>query len=233
MKAISLVALLAAPLVTEAHYIFNRLIVNGKSIGGEYAYVRKNSNSYNPAFTNDIVNSNDLRCNKGAKPGGTATYTVQAGDVLGFKLFNNEFIEHPGPGFVYMSKAPGSVADYDGSGDWFKAWEKGLCSGSPGQDGAWCLWQKDRIEFTVPKNVPPGEYLVRVEHIGLHEGHVGKAQFYIECYQLKIEGPGGGNPSPLFKIPGIYKTNDPGIAFNKWNNPKSYVMPGPKLWDGK
>ena len=233
MKATNFVALLAAPLFTEAHYIFNRLIVNGKSIGGEYAYTRKNSNSYNPAFTSDIVNSNELRCNKGAKPGSTATYTVQAGDVLGFKLFNNEFIEHPGPGFVYMSKAPGSVNDYDGSGDWFKAWEKGLCSGSPGNDGSWCLWQKDRIEFTVPKNVPPGEYLVRVEHIGLHEGHVGKAQFYIECYQLKIEGPGGGNPSPLFKIPGIYKTNDPGIAFNKWNNPKSYVMPGPKVWDGK
>ncbi|KAF2180596.1 lytic polysaccharide monooxygenase [Zopfia rhizophila CBS 207.26] len=231
MKSLSLIALLAAPLA-EAHYIFNRLIVNGKSIGGEYDYVRKNSNSYNPAFTNDIVNSNELRCNKGAKPGSTKTYTVQAGDKLGFKLFNNEFIEHPGPGFVYMSKAPGSVNDYDGSGDWFKAYEVGLCGGSPGNDGSWCTWQKDRIDFTVPKTVPPGEYLVRVEHIGLHEGHVGKAQFYIECYQLKIEGAGGGNPSPLFKIPGIYKTNDPGIAFNKWNNPKSYVMPGPKVWDG-
>jgi hypothetical protein len=25
-------------------------------------------------------------------------------------------------------------------------------------------------------DIPAGEYLVRVEHIGLHEGHVGKAQ---------------------------------------------------------
>ena len=118
MKAVALLAL-AAPLA-NAHYIFNRLIVNGASIGGEYAYTRKNSNSYNPAFTSELMNSNDLRCNKGAKPI-SATYTVKAGDKIGFKLFNNEFIEHPGPGFVYVSKAPGAVADYDGSGDWVRS----------------------------------------------------------------------------------------------------------------
>lgn len=85
MKAVALFALLA-PLGANAHYIFNRLIVNGASIGGEYAYVRKNSNSYNPAFTSEIVNSNELRCNKGAQPGNTATYTVKAGDKIGFKV---------------------------------------------------------------------------------------------------------------------------------------------------
>lgn len=89
MKTHSLLALLAASLV-EGHYIFNRLIVNGKSIGGEYAYFRKNSNTYMPSFTDEVVNSPDMRCNKGAKPGNTATYTVAAGDKIGFKLFNNE-----------------------------------------------------------------------------------------------------------------------------------------------
>ncbi|ORY03311.1 glycoside hydrolase [Clohesyomyces aquaticus] len=232
MKCAALVALLAASPLASAHYIFNILIVNGQTMGGEYAYVRKNSNSYNPVITSEIVNSNELRCNKGAKPGSVPTYTVKAGDKLGFKLFNKEFIEHPGPGFVYISKAPGSVKDYDGSGDWVKVMETGLCGGKPGTDTNWCSWQKDRLEWTVQQKIPPGEYLVRVEHIGLHEGHVGKAQFYIECYQLKIEGSGGGTPSPLVKIPGIYQANDPGIAFNKWNNPPSYVMPGPKMWDG-
>lgn len=85
---------------------------------------------------------------------------------------------------------------------------------------------------TIQKNIPAGEYLVRVEHIGLHEGHVGKAQFYIECYQLKIESSGTGTPGPTVKFPGAYKASDPGIAFNKWNNPKSYTMPGPKVWSG-
>lgn len=65
MKAVYLTALLAP--LAQAHYIFNRLIVNGQSIGGEYAYVRKNSNSYNPSFPNEILNNEDLRCNKGAR----------------------------------------------------------------------------------------------------------------------------------------------------------------------
>lgn len=234
MRPSALFSLGLAAAATEAHYIFNILIVNGVAQGGEYAHVRKNSNTYMPSFTSEVVNSPDLRCNKGARAGdGTKTYTVKAGDKIGFKLFNNEFIEHPGPGFVYMSKAPGSVASYDGSGDWFKAYETGLCKGNAASDGNWCSWQKDRLEFTIPAKTPPGEYLVRVEHIGLHEAHAGKAQFYMECAQLKIEGPGGGTPAPLAKIPGIYKANDPGIAYNKWtSNPAPYVMPGPKVWDG-
>jgi hypothetical protein len=74
--------------------------------------------------------------------------------------------------------------------------------------------------------------LVRVEHIGLHEGHVGKAQFYIECFQIKIESSGTGKLGPTVKIPGVYKATDAGIAFNKWNNPKSYTFPGPAVWNG-
>ena len=37
MKAFAALAALLVPL-TEAHYIFNRLIVNGANVGGEYAY---------------------------------------------------------------------------------------------------------------------------------------------------------------------------------------------------
>jgi hypothetical protein len=148
MKPVALFALLA-PLGANAHYIFNRLIVNGAAIGGDYAYTRKNTNSYMPSFPNEVINSPDLRCNKGAKAGGVPTYNVKAGDKLGFKLFNNEKIEHPGPGFVYISKAPGKVADYDGSGDWIKVMESGLINPSqPGVDTAWDSWQKDRLEVS-------------------------------------------------------------------------------------
>jgi hypothetical protein len=157
MKFAALAALAAAS-GANAHYIFNRLLVNDKAIGGDYAYTRKNTNSYEPSFPADIINSNDLRCNKGAKAGNTPTYTVKAGDKLGFKLFFNEFIEHPGPGFVYISKAPGSVASYDGSGDWTKVMQSGLKNPStPGVDTAWESWQKDRLEWTVQKEVPAGE----------------------------------------------------------------------------
>jgi hypothetical protein len=234
MKASLALSLLAAPFAAHAHYIFSQVFVNGALKGGDYTYIRKNSNTYMPSFPSEVINSPDLRCNKGAQPGSTGTLAVNAGDKIGFKLWYNEFIEHPGPGFVYMSKAPSSVNSYDGSGDWFKVYETGLCgSKRPNVDGDWCTWQKDRIEFTIPSNIPPGEYLVRVEHIGIHESHVNKAQFYMECAQFKISGSGGGSPSPLVKIPGLYSANDPGIAYNKWtNNPAPYYMPGPTVWSG-
>ncbi|KAI5358091.1 putative auxiliary Activity family 9 [Septoria linicola] len=132
-----------------------------------------------------------------------------------------------------MSKAPGDVASYDGTGDWFKAYENGV-SGSASEDTNWVTWQKDRIEFTINPEIPDGDYLVRAEHIAIHEAHVGKAQFYMECAQLRVTGGGNGTPGPLVKIPGLYSAEDPGIAFNKWapNGAAEYVMPGPAVWGG-
>src|SRR6185436_8051369 len=103
MKSLSLLALVALPL-TNAHYIFDILYVNGKAITGrDYDYVRKNTNSYMPSFTDEVVNSNDARCNKGAKAGSTQTYSVNAGDKIALKLFNKEFIEHPGREYLNLS----------------------------------------------------------------------------------------------------------------------------------
>ncbi|KAK5955679.1 hypothetical protein OHC33_003320 [Knufia fluminis] len=224
----SLLAGLVAVSAAEAHYIFSILTHNGKQVGTDYTYIRKNTNTYMPSYTSEVVNSPDLRCNKGATNAASQTYTVKAGDTVGAKIWNRETIEHPGPAFVYMSKAPGSVSSYDGSGDWFKVWESGpTCGGGPGTDTAWCTWQDTEMSFKIPANIPSGEWLVRFEHIAIHEGHVGKAQFYMECAQLKIEGGStGGTGSPAVKIPGVYKSTDPGIALNKWNNPTSYTMPG-------
>ena len=36
--------------------------------------------------------------------------------------------ESKGPGMVYMSKAPNDVQSYDGSGDWFKIFQEGVCN---------------------------------------------------------------------------------------------------------
>ena len=35
-----------------------------------------------------------------------------------------ELSDEQGPGAVYLSKAPGDVREYDGSGDWFKIDER-------------------------------------------------------------------------------------------------------------
>ena len=96
-------ALLAAPLSINAHYIFSQLIVNGAAVGSDYSYIRQNTNSYMPSYTDDVINSENLRCNEGATSAASETYDVIAGDTVGFKLSFDEYIEHPGPGFVYMS----------------------------------------------------------------------------------------------------------------------------------
>lgn len=168
-------ALLAAPVV-QGHYIFSQLIVNDQPVGGDYEYIRKNSNDYQPSRF-ELLNSEDLRCNKGALSSPASTYEAKAGDSIGAKLWNNEFIEHPGPGMIYMSKAPGAVSDYMGDGDWFKVWESGPENGPANVDTSWGTWQKDRMTFTIPEDIPEGEYLVRFEHVGIHENHVGKPQF--------------------------------------------------------
>ena len=51
----------------------------------------------------------------------------------------------------------------------------------------------------------PGDYLVRVEHIGLHvAGTKGGAQFYISCGQLEVTGSGSGSLSPTVKFPYVF-----------------------------
>jgi hypothetical protein len=229
----SLIAALQAAPMVHGHYIFSQLIVNDKAVGSDFQYIRKNSNSYMPSFTSDVINSKDLICNKGGLDSKASTYAVKAGDIIGAKLWYNELIEHPGPGMVYMSKAPGDVSNYMGDGDWFKVWESGPTNGPANKDTSWGTWQKDRMTFTIPKDIPDGEYLVRFEHVAIHENHVGKSQFYMECAQLSVTGGGAGSPGPLVKIPGLYTAQDPAFTYSIWDGvDKGYKMPGPAVWSG-
>lgn len=146
-------------------------------------------------------------------------------------------MEHPGPLQVYMSKAPGGdTKSYDGSGDWFKVSEQLLCS-SPSngavQTDALCMWGEDRIEFTLPARVPEGEYLIRAGNIALHGAHVGEAEFYYACAQVKVEGssPKAWAPRRTVKIPGVYQTDDPSINFSIWDSTITEYTPtlGPQV----
>lgn len=47
--------------------------------------------------------------------------TVTAGSKIGFKLDGEKTIYHMGPVSMYLGKAPGKAANWDGSGkSWFK-----------------------------------------------------------------------------------------------------------------
>jgi hypothetical protein len=79
-----------------------------------------------------------------------------------------------------MSKAPtGNVQEYEGDGEWFKIWEKTLCDESGDlTKGAWCTYGMSEFEFQIPAATPAGEYLVRAEHVGLHDAQNNEAEFF-------------------------------------------------------
>ncbi|KAF4266506.1 hypothetical protein LV164_001696 [Aspergillus fumigatus] len=238
---LSLLASVALVPFVSAHYFFDVLVIDGKETRSN-EFVRSNTRpaKYNPTkwknirddMTPDML---DFRCNKGAFTfaGQTGTAEVKAGSKLAMKLAVGATMQHPGPALVYMSKAPSSAKTYEGDGDWFKIHEEGVCNKNADfTKDAWCTWDKDRIEFTIPADLPDGEYLIRPEHIGLHGAHDGQAEFYYTCAQVKVVGGGTGTPGPTIKFPGGYKKDDPSFNFSLWNGYKDYPMPGPTVWTG-
>lgn len=240
----STVVICAVAQVANAHYFFDTNIINGAAQPG-FKYVRQSTRqtkynpikfSSNPAADirdNSHIDSADIRCNQGATTAGsTQTLTVNAGDEVKFKLAVGAKMQHPGPGFVYMSKAPSTAAAYDGSGDWFKIYEEGVCDGGDFTSTAWCDYGRDTIAAKIPKDTPNGEYLVRVEHIGVHRSHVNQPEHYVSCMQVKVQGGGSGTPGPMVKFPGAYKASDPYANFSIYNGRKAFPMPGPAVWAG-
>ncbi|KAK4141054.1 glycoside hydrolase [Dichotomopilus funicola] len=222
MKSI-LPALLGLLPAVSAHYIFQQLTVGGTKYPA-WEYVRRNSNPswlQNGPVTD--LSSTDLRCNVGGQvSNGTETVEIAAGGEFTFTL--DTAVYHAGPVSLYMSKATGDgvVADYDGSGDWFKIWDWGP------EGSNWPL--RDSYTSNIPKCISDGEYLLRIQQIGLHNPGAAP-QFYISCAQVKVTGGGSATPSPTAPIPGAIKADDPGLTVNIYNGAiTNYVVPGPAVF---
>ncbi|KAF1837465.1 glycoside hydrolase family 61 protein-like protein [Decorospora gaudefroyi] len=227
-----LTPLLLLASTAQAHYRFSKLVLNGVPETTEWTSVRQTKNyQTNSGVTS--VTSPDMRCFQN-RPG-TGTATVAAGDTLGFVA--SPAISHFGPVQFYMAKVPDSanINTWEPAGNvWFKAASIATV-GSPLTSGAstWPAYQKSQVEFTIPKNVPSGKYLVRVESIALHQASsVGGAQMYLSCAQVEVTGGGNGTPGPLVAFPGAYSPNDPGLRWSYYPIATSYRAPGPAVWDG-
>lgn len=197
MKTFTIVAAVAAlASQASAHYIFQYL-----DNGGQYQNVRRNTNMNSPVTD---LSSNDLRCNVGALTGGsTTTATVTAGTTHTFTL--DQAVYHQGPVSFYMSKAPSgvSLSSYDGSGDWFKIKDIGPTFTSQ-CSATWNMAKSYTV--TIPKSVPNGDYLLRVQQLGIHNPYPGGIpQFYIVsiclllrdgCKLTKCCSPAHKSPSP-------------------------------------
>ncbi|KAL2209134.1 hypothetical protein CC79DRAFT_1367330 [Sarocladium strictum] len=221
---------LAVAAVADAHYTFGRLVYDGTTYN-EWEYVRRTLNEYSNGPTDGVAN-NQIRCYE-KTPGDTSTKTlaVTAGSKIGFKAGN--VIGHPGPAAFYMAKVPSGQTAKTWSGEgavWFKIWEEETQFTSAGPK--WPVSQDaTEIDVNIPSCLSSGEYLLRIEHLGLHGAStVGGAQFYVACAQIDVSGGGSFTPSTnsLVSFPGAYSPNDPGILFQLyWPVPTSYVNPGP------
>ncbi|KAF1363575.1 hypothetical protein EJ07DRAFT_102282 [Lizonia empirigonia] len=135
---------------------------------------------------------------------------------------------HLGPIMVYLAKVDSALTTTVTGLKWFKIYEDGLDS-----NGTWAVTRlynnKGKVEFTLPKCIPNGQYLLRAEIIALHAASTYPgAQLYMECAQINVTGGGSATPTTV-SFPGAYKGTDPGIKFQLyWPVPTSYVIPGPR-----
>ncbi|RGP67030.1 murein transglycosylase [Fusarium longipes] len=243
----STLALAALSQVASAHYFFDVATVNGQD-SASFQYIRDftRPTKYNPIkFSsnpsadirdNSFADGEDIICNQGATGTGSQTEVadVKAGDVITFKLGVGAKMGHPGPTLAYMSAAGSDVKSYKGDGDWFKIMEEGVCNaGGDFTKDAWCNYDSPSADVKIPEGTPDGQYLLRVEHIGIHRSHVNQPEHYVSCMQVSVTGGGSGTvDAEMVKFPGAYKDTDEYANFSIYNGAKDFPMPGPKVWSG-
>ncbi|KAG8697665.1 hypothetical protein FRC09_007721 [Ceratobasidium sp. 395] len=233
MRAAAIVAALAAASTAHAHATFQYLWFNGVDQG--------NKCTRQPASNSPVsnLNSNDLACNVNGNNPASAICSVAAGTKASVEMHqqpgdrscSSEAIggNHDGPTIIYMAKVDNAASAIGSSANWFKVAQTGLVSKD--------YWGTDvmnancgKVEFTIPSDIAPGNYLIRAEVIALHvAGSVGGAQLYMSCYQINVTGGGNANPATV-KFPGAYKSNDPGILFDLYGSYTSYTIPGPPVY---
>ncbi|KAE8130702.1 glycosyl hydrolase family 61-domain-containing protein [Aspergillus pseudotamarii] len=248
-----LIAVLGVSHTGLGHYVWSALILDGERTA-DYKYVRKDQRppgDENVPVTD--IESSDIRCNYGGTSTGTSVDIANV--TAGSTVWEHENIYHPGPIMVYMSKADGNVKSYDGSRDWFKIAELGGEPECPEANVAgltsqflfdpylritkrhshaikWPALGKTEFHFTIPSKTPSGQYLLRIEQVGLHRAQeIRGAEFFISCAHINVIEGGSGHPMPMVEFAGAYDWTDPGLLVNIYDT-SCYALPGPPVWEG-
>ncbi|KAL8288193.1 hypothetical protein RB597_000337 [Gaeumannomyces tritici] len=216
-SSVSLAAVFALPLVqlASAHGHVSSVSVNGGSriqtANPNWFYLPVDQRLNTPGWRalnqdNGFVEpsafgTSDIACHKSATPGQTYI-EANAGDRLTI-YWDTWPDSHHGPMLNYLAPCSGECTSASaGSLSFTKITEGALISGS--NPGNWVtdtmIRNKFASDLTIPRDLAPGNYVLRHEIIALHAaGQQNGAQAYPQCLNLKIRSGGskklsGGTP---------------------------------------
>ncbi|KAF2262480.1 hypothetical protein CC78DRAFT_569769 [Lojkania enalia] len=255
MKAILFLGQVGALISSvHAHYYFSIFVVN-KTETPEWKYIRDvaieegfGPYTWQKGRPQYDLDSPDFVCGRSAflAANKTETADVVAGDIVGFHLTHefddsgNYDIFHQGYASAFLARAPNDdITSFSGVGydKWFKIDFVGASMDAI-PPGGWITYQKTSINFTIPERVPPGKYLLRLEHImNRRNNEINEPECYIQCAQVNIMGQGGGVfiNEDFTKFPGAYSIDDEKFTKLSTLEPMEYNKeqgPGPAVWTG-
>ncbi|KAK4199492.1 glycoside hydrolase [Triangularia verruculosa] len=235
----TLATLLALTPLISAHATMFSVSVNGKDQGdGRNKYIRSPK-------TNDPVRdlqSPDIVCNTNGGTPVPSFVSAPAGATLSFRWFH---FRPEDPTDILDPSHKGAIITYiapftEGNGAqpiWSKIAEEGF------EDGEWAtikmIANKGRAEFTLPKGLAAGKYLVRQELLALHMADINfkvdntrGPESYPSCVQVEVTGGGDVMPDQDFDFNRGYTYDDPGLFFNIYVPFDKYTPPGPPVFQG-
>ncbi|KAI0867972.1 glycoside hydrolase family 61 protein [Hypoxylon argillaceum] len=228
--------LLAA--TTSAHTIFCQLKTDQQTYAVSYAI---RTPSYDGPQTD--VNAANMACNGAPNPTTPSSkiIDVKAGSTISavwrhtLQSGANDVMDpgHKGPVMAYLKKVTDATKDTGVGNGWFKIQEAGFSNGVWGTDTV--INSGGNQQIHIPECIEDGQYLLRAEMVALHGARsINGAQLYMECAQINITGGKATKQPTTASIPGIYKSNDPGLLIDIYGKPPSstnpYKIPGPALF---
>lgn len=215
MKATLVAPFLSVLPLVAGHGAVTSYIIDGKTYNGYNGFAPSTSGptierqwpNYNPILSST---SPMMTCNGGTSAQLSAPIAAGTNITAIWKQWTHQ----QGPIMVWMYKCEGDFSSCTGkSKRWFKIDQLGLIA-PPLTSTNWgtaIVYKKLRWTSTIPKNLAPGNYLIRHELLALHQADT--PQFYPECAQLNVSGSGTAAPpdSFLYSIPTYASMTDPGV----------------------
>ncbi|KAK3694231.1 glycoside hydrolase [Podospora appendiculata] len=237
MRFIILAPVLGLTSVVAGHGAVTSYVIGGTTYPGYTGFAPASSPKtiqfqwpdYNPTLT---VTDAKVRCNGGSSADLSAT--IAAGENV--TAVWSQWTHAQGPVMVWMFKCADDLASCKGDGDgWFKIDQMGMWGSTLNSEnwGTAIVLKNLKWSSAVPKNLAPGNYLIRHELLALHQANT--PQFYAECAQLVVSGSGTATPPADFlkAIPGYATQSDPGVTVDIYSSKATtYTPPGGPVWDG-